>query len=120
MKRILLSICVAVLAGCPLDFNIPDWKMVCLTFHIGIGGHGTLRMDILDITPSKEGEEGEKQIENFIESFGVDAADLPEGCANVKQGIGYDSDGKLNAFMGAILRISSVYSRALTAVGRTA
>ena len=99
MKLLLLPLLLMVsLTGC-LDLDLPNWKATVENIHIKKGGSGTVRMELLDITPSKEGEEGKKQIADFIQSFKTQLDDDFEGCADVRRDIAYDSDGKLNAFV---------------------
>ena len=86
-------------AGC--DFDIPSVEEIVLTIHIERGGTGNIREDFLKITPSKDGSDGERQIDDFIETWRERAAE-EEGILD--SGAVYDTEGNLNAFVMRTLK----------------
>ena len=93
-SRFLTIIACFLFAGCDLD--IPNVEEIVLTIHIERGGTGSIREEFLRITPSKDGSDGERQIENFIESWRKQA---PEEEGILASDADNDVDGNLNAFV---------------------
>lgn len=85
--------------GC-LKLDLPWPQAVELTVRINKGGAGTFRMDSLDIRSRKQGEEGVKELKEYIEeSRKTGWGEEPRfaGCTEVSHEIGYDAQGNLNA-----------------------
>ena len=102
MKRALMALSLVLfLPGCPelaLDLFDPFPEAMVWTIHIKKGGAGTARMDLLNITISKKGEEGKRVLSEYIEGYKADPLGVFEGLTDMKHDIGYDPEGKLNAY----------------------
>ncbi|UCE58933.1 MAG: hypothetical protein JSU63_16005 [Phycisphaerales bacterium] len=103
MMRLLLAATTALTySGCPNIFELefdPGPQIFVYNIHIAKGGGGSFRLEWLDIRSSKTGEEGKKNVEEFIAEFKREdrfESELP-GCDDVSHDVGYDSQGVLNA-----------------------
>ena len=99
MKRALMVLSAGLfLPGC-LDLELDPFPEAMVgTIHIKKGGAGTARFDLLNITTEKKGEEAERVLSEFIEEYKADPWHMFEGLTDLKHDIGYDSEGKLNAY----------------------
>jgi hypothetical protein len=98
MKRIAIVPLFVCLSGC-IDLELdPFPQSFVLTTQIQRGGHGTIHLELQNITSSKEGAEGERRVAEFLrdcgKADGVDPQDFLPGCTNVTHSVAYDSDGK--------------------------
>lgn len=100
MKKLLFGLLIPILlTGCDL-LDFPEWKTTVISIHIKKGGSGTTRMAFLDITSTKEGEDGKEQLSSFAELFQIEKYDTEfEKHHPSKADFAYDEDGRLNAFL---------------------